>query len=72
MVNAKAFYNCKKLKNITFKGTKAPKVGSKAFKGSVAKCKVTVPKKMAKKQLNTLKSSLKKAGIGKNVTYKKK
>ncbi len=71
-VNAKAFYNCKKLKNITFKGTKAPKVGSKAFKGSVAKCKVTVPKKMAKKQLNTLKSSLKKAGIGKNVTYKKK
>jgi len=71
-IGSKAFYNCKKLKNITFKSVKASKINSKAFKGIVANSKITVPKKMAAKQINKLKTSLKKAGIGKKATYKKK
>ncbi len=51
---------------------KASKINSKAFKGIVANSKITVPKKMAAKQINKLKTSLKKAGIGKKATYKKK
>lgn len=71
-IGSKAFYNCKKLKKITFNGVKAPKIGSKAFKGIVTKSKITVSKKMAKKQLNSLKAALKKAGVNKKASYKTK
>ena len=71
-IGANSFANSKKLANVTFKGTKAVKVGSKAFKGTSAKMKVVIPKKMSKKTLNTLKRNLKKAGISKKTVYKKK
>ena len=72
VVIANSFANSKKLANVTFKGTKAVKVGSKAFKGTSAKMKVVIPKKMSKKTRNTLKKNLKKAGISKKTVYKKK
>ena len=71
-IGKKAFYKCKKLTGITYKSTKALKLGAKAFKGISAKCKVTVPKKMTKKQLTVLKARIKKAGAGSKVVYKKK
>ena len=71
-IGKSAFFNCKKLAKITFKGTKAPKIGSKAFKGIKAKAKVYVPKKMSTKQLNTLKKRMKSAGAGTKLVYKKK
>lgn len=70
-IGKQAFNKCKKLKSITFKGKKAVKVSAKAFTGTAKKVTVTTSKKMAKKQLNTMKKSLKKAGL-KKVTYKKK
>ena len=57
-------------KAITFKGKKAPKIGSKAFSGIKKNCKITVPKKMSKKNFKTLKKRMKSAG--KKVVYKKK
>ena len=69
-IGAKSFYGCTKLKMIRFLGTKAPKIGSRAFTGIRKNCKVTVPKKMSKKNLQKLKKSMKSAG--KKVTYKKK
>ena len=71
-IDSKAFYNLKKLKTITFKTLKAPKIASKAFKGTHAKCKVTVPKKMSKKEFNKLKNNCKKGKISKKTSYKKK
>lgn len=46
-IKSKAFYNCKKLKNIKIKTTKLTKksVGTKAFKGINKKAKVNVPNK---------------------------
>lgn len=70
-IGKQAFSKCAKLKKVTFKGTKAPKIAAKAFRGTAKKCTVTTPKKMAKKQLTKLKSSLKKAGM-KTASYKKK
>ena len=69
-IGAKSFFGCKKLKSITFKGKKAPKIGSKAFSGIKKNCKITVPKKMSKKNFKTLKKRMKSAG--KKVVYKKK
>ena len=71
-IGKSAFFNCKKLKNITFKGKKAPKMGAKAWKGIAKKCKITVSKKMSAKQLKKLKKAIKKAGAKKGVSYKKK
>lgn len=71
-IGEKAFFNCTKLKNITFKGKKAPKIGKRAFKGIAAKCKVTAPKKIPAKQFNKLKKAMKRAGVGKKAVYKKK
>jgi hexosaminidase len=71
-IGAKAFNKCAKLSKITFKGTKAVKVGKQAFKGIASKSKVTLSKKMAKKQQKKLKASLKKAGLSKKATYKTK
>lgn len=69
-IGAKSFFQCSKLQTIYFKNKKAPAIGSKAFQGIKAKCKVYVPKKMGKKQLQELKKRMKSAG--KKVTYKKK
>lgn len=69
-IGKNAFFECSKLKTIIFKGSKAPKVGKDAFKKINAKAKITVPKKMKKKQINLLKKRMKSAG--KKVTYIKK
>lgn len=71
-INSKAFYKLKSLKTITFKSTKTPKFGSKAFYGTNAKCKVTAPKKMTKKEFSKFKTNCKKAGISKKATFKQK
>jgi len=71
-IGQSAFYKCPKLKTITFKGKKAPKIGKKAFKGISAKSRIQVPKKMAAKQLKTLKKRMKTAGVGRKAVYKKK
>ena len=71
-IGAGSFEKCKKLANVTFKGTKAVKIGKKAFKGTSAKMKVVTAKKMPKKALGKLKKTLKKNGISKKAVYKKK
>ena len=70
-IGAQAFFKCSKLKKIVFKGKKAPKVSSKAFKGIAKNCKVYVTKKMTKKQVKILQTRLKKAGVKSKVKYKK-
>lgn len=69
-IGAKSFYGCQKLKSVRFMGVKAPKIGSKAFSGIRKNCKITVPKKMTKKNLSKLKKAMKRAGN--KVSYKKK
>ncbi len=69
-IDKDAFKNCKKLKTIIFNGKKTPKITGKAFKGSGINT-VATPK-MAKKQINLLKSRLKKAGVKGSPKYKKK
>lgn len=71
-IGKNSFYRCKKLGNLAFKGTKAPKIGTKAFQGIKAKAKISIPKKMSKKQLATLKKRMKRAGAGKQIIYKQK
>ncbi|MGN0277487.1 MAG: leucine-rich repeat protein, partial [Hominisplanchenecus sp.] len=71
-IGKKAFFQCTKLKAVTIKSTKAPKIGRQAFKGIPAKCRITVPKKMTKKQLSSLKAAMKKNGAGSKAVYKKK
>ena len=67
-----AFLKAAKLSSVTFKGTNAVKVGKNAFKGTSAKMKVQVPKKMKSKTLRALKKNLQKAKISKKTSYKKK
>lgn len=69
-IGKKSFRQCKKLAAITFKGTKAPKIGKNAFQSVKAKVKVTVPKKMKKAQLKKLKKALKKAAGKTKISYK--
>lgn len=69
-IGKKSFRQCKKLAAITFKGTKAPKIGKNAFQSVKAKVKVTVPKKMNKAQLKKLKKALKKAAGKTKISYK--
>ena len=72
-IGSKAFFNCKKLKNIKFMGAKAPKLGSKAFKGTASKkCKVVVSKKMKKSAFKKFKKELVKKGISKKASIKQK
>ncbi len=61
-IGKKAFYNCKKLAKVTIKGKKITKIQANAFKGTSSKLKVTLPKKLTKKQKNKLNTLLKKAG----------
>ena len=69
-IGAKSFYGCRSLKTIRFLGTKAPKIGNRAFAGIRKNCKITVPKKMSKKNLQKLKKGMKSAG--KKLIYQKK
>lgn len=48
-IGKQAFYNCKKLKNVTIKSTKITKIGTKAFYGNAKTLKLKVPKKKASK-----------------------
>lgn len=61
-IGKQAFYGCKKLSKINFKGKKAPKLGKQAFKGTAKKVKVLAVK-MKKKQRQAFMKKLKKAGM---------
>lgn len=73
ILNAKAFYNCKKLTSITIKTTKltTKNVGKKAFTktGSSNYKKLTV--KVPKKKLKAYKTMLKKRGLSSKAKVKK-
>lgn len=66
-IGKQAFNNCKKLKKVTFRQAKAPKIGGKAFAGISKKVKVKVLKSMKKKQRTKLAKKLKSAGIKKRI-----
>ncbi|MBQ9983047.1 MAG: leucine-rich repeat domain-containing protein [Lachnospiraceae bacterium] len=68
-IGTSAFEGCKKLKTIKIKTTKltSKKVGNKAFKGTPANAKVTVPKK----SLKSYKKFLYKKGLNKKAKIKK-
>ena len=60
-VGSKAFYGCKKLKNIVVTTKSLKKIGAKAFKGTNSKIKVKVPKGKVSKY----RSLFRKAGLSK-------
>lgn len=62
-IGKKAFFKCKKLKNVVFKGTKVKTVKNGAFKKTASKVKVKLPKKLKGKQRSSLLKKLKKAGL---------
>lgn len=62
-VGKQAFYGCKKLTKVSFKGTAVKSIKSAAFKKANAKIKVTLPKKLKGKNRTKLVKQLKKAGI---------
>ncbi len=64
-IGAQAFRKCTQLKSITFKGTKAPSIGKKAFQNTPSGCSVTVSKKMKAKQFGTLQKRLQANGLHK-------
>ena len=67
-IGSKAFYNCKKLKNIKIKSKKLTlkKVGKSAFKSINKKAKITVPKSKKK----SYKKILVKRGLSKKAKIK--
>ncbi|MBQ4059093.1 MAG: leucine-rich repeat protein [Lachnospiraceae bacterium] len=69
-IGEKAFYGCKKLNKITINTSKLTdkKVGSKAFKGIASKATIKVPKK----KVSDYEKLLKKKGVSKKATIKKK
>lgn len=54
-MEAKAFYKCKKLKNIKISSLKLKTVGKNAFKGIAKKAKIDVPNKKVKEYKSYLK-----------------
>lgn len=60
-IGEKAFYGCKKLNSITFKGSKLRKIGKKAFKGTASKVWLSIKKT----DRIRYRKMLKKAGIRK-------
>ena len=62
-IGGKSFYKCSKLKKVTFTGTGAVSIKTKAFKGTNAKMKVQLPKKMKAKQKNSLKNADRKSVV---------
>ncbi len=71
-IGKNAFYNCKKLKSVIVKGTKLSSIQTKAFRKTASKMTVTVPKKLSAKQRTALINKMKKAGITKKITVKRK
>jgi transglutaminase-like putative cysteine protease len=67
-IEGNAFASCSGLTKISFKGTSVKKIGAKAFNGTGAKLKVTVPKKTFAKY----KKMLLKGGLSKKATVTKK
>ena len=65
-----SFNGCKKLKKVVFKGKKVPAFKSKAFKGTASNMRVTLNKKMSKKNKAKMKTALKKAGVSKKAKIK--
>lgn len=68
-IGKKAFFNCKKLSSVIFKGSKMPKLGKQAFKKGSSKVAVKLPKSL-KKQKKAISAQLKKAGMSKKVKVK--
>ena len=68
-IGARAFYNCKKLKNIVIKTKKlkAKKIGADAFKKTKSNATVKVPKK----KLKAYKTILLRKGVNKNAKIRK-
>ena len=68
-IGSKAFYGCKKLKNITIKTKKLTnkKVGKRAFQGIVKKATIKVPSS----KLNSYKKLLVSKGVSKKAKFKK-
>ena len=64
-IGASAFKDCKQLKTITVKTSLLKKLGSKSFKNTNSKAKVTVPKK----KLASYKKIFKKAGVASKAKY---
>lgn len=62
-IGAGNFLNCTNLKSITFKGKRAPKIGTRSFLKINKKCKINISKKMKGKQLKVLKKRIKKANL---------
>ncbi|MCI9416431.1 MAG: leucine-rich repeat protein [Eubacterium sp.] len=67
-IGASAFFGCKKLRKVIFKGTSVKKIGKKAFKGTHKKMVVKVPKKFRKNK--AFKKKLTSAGMSKKVKIK--
>lgn len=68
-IGARAFYGCKKLKNITIKTTKlkTKKIGTAAFKKTPSSAKIKVPKK----KLKAYKTMFLKKGVSKKAKIRK-
>lgn len=66
-IGKQAFYGCKKLTKVTFKGAAVKSVKSAAFKKTNAKLKVTLPKSLKGKKRTKVAKMLKKAGVKKAV-----
>lgn len=67
-IDKNAFFNCKKLKTVTFKGSSIPKIGSGAFKKTPSKITVKVPKSLKKgAKSKNFRKKLTKSGMSKNL-----
>lgn len=64
-IGARAFKNCTKLKNISFRCKKAPGIGKNAFANVKTGCRVSAGKGMKAKQFQTLKKRLNGTGLKK-------
>lgn len=66
-IGKRAFYNCKKLKQVKIQSTKLTKIGQKAFYGNAKNLKVKAPKK----KLSKYKGLIEKSGTKSKVVYSK-
>ncbi|MDO4556272.1 MAG: leucine-rich repeat protein, partial [Lachnospiraceae bacterium] len=57
-IGSNAFYKCKKLKSIVFRGKNAPSIGKNAFKSIASKAVFKVPRAVSTKQWNAYKKKL--------------
>ena len=67
-IDASAFSGCKKLKNVTFKGTAVKNIKKNAFKNTAKKITVKVPAKLKKNK--SFKKKLISAGMNKSLKIK--